>query len=152
MSKSYKMFKIQRYNSASILPSRANSFGDNRLLISVYFSDLDCRFLHAGNQPRWALRVKHNGLSFGSQDPLKGFISWFLQEGKCTVVEIQCKNITSRQCSIAFSDKAMLDQALLARRTLISGDTSIRCERMFPPVRISTAREPPFDPIFIRNI
>ena len=49
----------------------------------------------------------------------------------------------------------MLDQALLASMTLISGDMSISCERMFPPVRMSTAREPPFDlssSIFIRNI
>ena len=98
---------------------------------------LIAEFPHAENQPFWALRVKHNGLSFGSQDALKGFISWFRQEGKCTVVENQSKMIVSCECSIAFSEKAMLDQALLASRTLNSAYTSISYEQMFLPVRMS---------------
>ena len=51
----------------------------------------------------------------------------------------------TRECCVAFSDNAMSDQALLVSRTLISGDTSISCDQMFPLVRMPPACETPFD-------
>ena len=68
LSKSCKIFKIQRYNSASILPTVSGTIGLDGSSCQSSSGILSEAFLHAGKQSLWALRVKHNELSFGSQN------------------------------------------------------------------------------------